>query len=40
MKALLINKDDTGYTAKLGQTEESQLPEGDVLVEVDYSTLN
>lgn len=40
MKALLINKDDTGYTAKLSQIEESQLPEGDVLVKVDYSTLN
>ncbi|MCO4837371.1 MAG: oxidoreductase [Oceanospirillaceae bacterium] len=40
MKALLINKDDAGYTAKLGQIEKSQLPEGDVLVKVDYSTLN
>ena len=40
MKALLINKDEAGYTAKLGQIEESQLPEGDVLVKVDYSTLN
>ena len=40
MKALLINKDDAGYTAKLGQIEEAQLPEGDVLIKVDYSTLN
>ena len=40
MQALLINKDDAGYTAQLGQIEEAQLPEGDVLVQVDYSTLN
>lgn len=40
MKALLINKDDAGYTAQLGQIETSQLPPGDVLVKVDYSTLN
>ena len=40
MQALLVNKDEAGYTAKLGQIEESQLPEGDVLIKVDYSTLN
>ena len=40
MKALLINKDEAGYTAQLGQIETSQLPPGDVLVKVDYSTLN
>ena len=40
MQALLINKDAAGYTAQLGQIKETQLPEGDVLIKVDYSTLN
>lgn len=38
--AVVINKDDQGYRAELSQVEESQLPEGDVLVKVEYSTLN
>ena len=40
MKAILINKDDAGYRAKLTDVDESQLPEGDVTVAVDYSTMN
>ena len=40
MQALLINKDAAGYTAKLGQIKKAQLPKGDVLINVDYSTLN
>ncbi|MBZ0216766.1 MAG: oxidoreductase [Fimbriimonadaceae bacterium] len=40
MKAILINKDDDGYRAELTDVDESQLPEGDVTVQVDYSTLN
>jgi len=40
MKAILINKDDNGYGAQLTDVDESQLPEGDVTVKVDYSTLN
>ena len=40
MQALLINKDDAGYTAQISHIEEAQLPEGDVLIKVDYSTLN
>ena len=39
-KAIVINKDDKGYRAELGQLEESALPAGDVLVRVQYSTLN
>jgi acrylyl-CoA reductase (NADPH) len=39
-KALLIDKNDDGLTVKLDQIEESQLPEGDVRVNVMYSTLN
>jgi len=40
MKAILINKDDNGYSAQFTDVDESQLPEGDVTVKVDYSTLN
>jgi acrylyl-CoA reductase (NADPH) len=39
-KAIVINKDDKGYRAELGQLEESALPAGDVRVRVQYSTLN
>jgi acrylyl-CoA reductase (NADPH) len=39
-KAIVINKDDKGYRAELGQLEESELPAGDVRVRVHYSTLN
>ena len=40
MQAILINKDDSGYSAQMSQIEEQQLPTGDVLIQVDYSTLN
>jgi acrylyl-CoA reductase (NADPH) len=41
MKAILINKDETsGYTCALSEVDEAQLPEGDVLVHIEYSTLN
>jgi acrylyl-CoA reductase (NADPH) len=40
-KAILITKDDTsGYKAALQQVDESVLPEGDVTVQVEWSTLN
>lgn len=38
--AIQINKDDNGYTAKLAQLDNEQLPEGEVTVAVEYSTLN
>lgn len=39
--AILIDKnDEQGYHARLTEIDESQLPAGDVLVEVIYSTLN
>jgi acrylyl-CoA reductase (NADPH) len=38
--AILIEKNDAGQTAKLTQLDEAQLPEGDVTIDVDYSTLN
>jgi acrylyl-CoA reductase (NADPH) len=40
MKAIVINKDDDNYSAALSDVDESDLPEGDVTVAVDYSTLN
>jgi acrylyl-CoA reductase (NADPH) len=39
-RAILVNKDDKGYRAELGQVAESELPEGDVRVKVLYSTIN
>lgn len=39
-KAILINKQNDQYTANLSMVDENDLPEGDVLVKVDYSTLN
>lgn len=38
--AIVIEKDDAGYRAGLTPLEDAQLPPGDVLVWVDYSTLN
>ncbi|MNQ59607.1 Acrylyl-CoA reductase AcuI [compost metagenome] len=39
-KGILIDKDDSGYRATLQEIQDDQLPEGDVTVRVDYSTLN
>lgn len=39
-KAIVIEKDETGYHASLKGVDESQLPEGDVTVRVSHSTLN
>ena len=40
-KALLITKDETsGYKASIQQIDETVLPEGDVTVKVEWSTLN
>lgn len=38
--ALIINKDEQGYRCELQQLAEAQLPPENVLVQVDYSTLN
>ncbi|MBK8524300.1 MAG: oxidoreductase [Betaproteobacteria bacterium] len=37
---ILINKDDAGYRAAVQQIDEAQLPEGDVTVRIEWSTLN
>ena len=39
-KGILINKDEAGYRAALQEIDETQLPEGDVTVRVEWSTLN
>lgn len=39
-RAILIDKDDTGYRASLQPLDEARLPEGDVRVRVSHSTLN
>jgi acrylyl-CoA reductase (NADPH) len=39
-QALQIHKDDAGYLCTLQTLDDSALPEGDVTVQVDYSTLN
>ena len=38
--AIVSNKDDNGQTVTLEQLDEGQLPEGDVTIDVAYSTLN
>ena len=37
---ILITKDDAGQSVEVSQIDESQLPEGDVTIDVEYSTLN
>ncbi len=39
-KGILVTKDDAGYRARFQDIDESVLPEGDVTVRVDWSTLN
>jgi acrylyl-CoA reductase (NADPH) len=39
-KALQLNKSDAGFSAALVSLDEAALPAGDVLVQVEYSTLN
>ncbi len=38
--AIVIDKTDAGQTVRLTQCDEAQLPEGDVTIDVCYSTLN
>lgn len=39
-KALILNQQDKKTIAEICQIDESQLPEGEVLIDVDYSSLN
>lgn len=38
--AIVIDKNDAGQTVQLQQVDEAQLPEGNVTIDVAYSTLN
>ncbi|WP_069266341.1 acrylyl-CoA reductase (NADPH) [Paraburkholderia nodosa] len=39
-KAIVIDKESGSYEARVAELDEARLPEGDVLVDVGYSTLN
>ena len=39
-KALQLNKTDAGFSAAVVSLDEADLPAGDVLAQIDYSTLN
>lgn len=39
-KAIVVNKDQDGYHCELKNVEESTLPQGDVTIQVHYSSLN
>lgn len=38
--AILLEKDESGQTVALADLEEARLPDGDVSIDVEYSTLN
>ncbi|MBL8380352.1 MAG: oxidoreductase [Burkholderiales bacterium] len=40
MKGILLTKPESGFQAAVTDIDEAQLPEGDVTVRVDYSTIN
>ena len=40
MKAIFLSKDNDQFQARVADVDESQLPEGDVTLKVDYSTIN
>ncbi len=39
-KAIVVEKDESGYRASLKDVDDGALPAGDVTVRVDYSTIN
>ncbi|NLS14308.1 oxidoreductase [Vibrio sp. SM6] len=39
-QALILNQEDNRTTARIEHIDETQLPAGDVLIDVDYSSLN
>ena len=40
VRALQLKKDDDRFTARVTQVDEKDLPDGDVVIRVDYSTVN
>ena len=39
-KGIILNKTDAGTEAKVADINESDMPEGDVTIRIDYSTIN
>ncbi|MEE2769450.1 MAG: MDR family oxidoreductase [Actinomycetota bacterium] len=39
-RALMVDKDDDNFSAEIRDLTEDELPEGDVLIDVEYSTIN
>ena len=39
-RAMLLTKDDGELSSELIEIDEAQLPEGDVTVAIEYSTIN
>ena len=39
-KALLLEKDDAGFRAAVKRVDDARLPEGDIVVRIEHSTLN
>ena len=39
-KGILITKDEAGYQTQVQQIDDAVLPEGDVTIQVAWSTLN
>lgn len=37
---MLIEKDERGYRADVAELPDSRLPDGEVTIEVEFSTLN
>ena len=40
IKAILINKQDGAYSARLADVSETELPDAPVTVRIEYSTVN
>ena len=39
-KAFLVEKNDAGFTRSIVERDESELPQGDLLIDVKFSSLN
>ncbi|WP_431651182.1 alcohol dehydrogenase catalytic domain-containing protein, partial [Enterobacter roggenkampii] len=39
-KSLVINRTEDRYTTQIAEIAESELPEGDVTVDIDHSSIN
>ena len=39
-RALMVDRPDDGFTCEIVELSDDDLPEGDVVVDVEYSTVN